>query len=290
MASDAENASLTLILNYRDLSAQVYDRVVAAARQHWTASGSYRDADITRIAGEVTKLVQAGQQSVSQLTALYLNSVLTASTGQPISSIASALPTVSDLNTLRGIAPKDEYQRPGVQVWTALSQGAPFEQAAKQGLDRLMSLVTTDIQMAQRWTEHRALNLSTAKFYRRVPRGTGSCMLCIIASTQRYHVKDLKPIHPGCHCTVAPLVLANGKAMQYDPGQIINRPVLEQAHADVKALTGGSDRGARDVGIGPNGKPAGYRDIQIRQHGELGPVLTWRSQHFTGPGDLADAA
>jgi len=272
-----QGTATAIIANYALLKAQVYERVEAAVKGHWFRAEHYDRDDIERIANEIIPLVQAGQKSISQLTALYLDTVLTAGTAVPLGAGSQTIGD-SDLPTLRGVSPSEEFLRAGITIWTALKDGDAYEAAVKKGLDRLVSLVTTDVQLAQRWTENRVLNLSEAKFWRRVPRGVGSCALCVLASTQRYHVRDLKPIHPGCQCTVAPIILRNGRAAQFDPGRILNEPLLEQLHKDIGSFAGGYDRG---------GRAPSYKDILIREHGELGPVLTWRDQHFTGPDSLA---
>lgn len=54
--------------------------------------------------------------------------------------------------------------------------------------------------------------------------------------------------------------------------------VLAATHAKVKAFTAITDRG---------GRAPDYRKLLItHKHGELGDVLAWRGQHFTGPSDI----
>ena len=109
--------------------------------------------------------------------------------------------------------------------------------------------------------------------FRRALNGPGDCALCVIASTQRYHAGDLLPIHPGCNCTVAPLGPGEGV------DQVIDPDLLERVHAQVEAMTGDVDRGAR----APD-----YRKLMVvREHGEIGPVLTWKQHEFTSAADLA---
>ena len=80
------------------------------------------------------------------------------------------------------------------------------------------------------------------------------------------------PIHPGCDCSVD-RVDAN-----FDPGQVIDPSTLEGTHGQVAEFAGIADRG---------GRAPDYRELIVTsENGELGPVLRWRNQNFTGPADL----
>jgi hypothetical protein len=79
------------------------------------------------------------------------------------------------------------------------------------------------------------------------------------------------PIHPGCDCGEQPIYGTE------DPGQIIDEQLLEATHEAIEERFGFSDRGAREID---------YRLIQVRDHGELGPLLTVRGQHFDGPSSI----
>jgi hypothetical protein len=85
-----------------------------------------------------------------------------------------------------------------------------------------------------------------------------------VASTQRYHKGDLLPIHPGCDCGEMPLYGTD------DPGQIINQQRLDATHEAVEARFGEFDRSAREID---------YRNIMVADHGEMGPVLTWKKHN-----------
>jgi hypothetical protein len=63
-----------------------------------------------------------------------------------------------------------------------------------------------------------------------------------------------------------------------DPGQVIDEEKLERIHDLVEEALGKSDRGGRAVD---------YRKIIVaNDHGEIGPVLGYRGQRFTGPDDI----
>lgn len=71
-----------------------------------------------------------------------------------------------------------------------------------------------------------------------------------------------------------------------DPSQqIIHPDRLEMIHSTIESQFGSSDRGARLI----DGKNSlsDYLDlISTREHGEIGPVLTWRDQHFTSASEI----
>lgn len=96
------------------------------------------------------------------------------------------------------------------------------------------------------------------------------CALCLLTSTVRYTRANLMPIHPGCGCRVLPIYGSE------DPGVVLNDRFAEGVHGIVR----------RDLGesyVDPGGRfgDAHYRDIIITNtHGELGPVLGVRGQHF----------
>ncbi len=185
---------------------------------------------------------------------------------------------IVDLAAIRGGVPNAEvYRRPAVTMRTALAEGQSFTDALAAGSKRLEHLVRTDLQLAH---THQARHTLTARrnrrrpqgwveAYRRVPSGTENCALCLIASTQRYWVKDLLPIHPGCDCGVAPLGPGEHLA------QVIDPELLEATHEQVERLTGIADRGGRAVD---------YRQLIVpTEHGEYGPTLAWRHQSRSSP-------
>ncbi|AHH20848.1 putative bacteriophage protein [Nocardia nova SH22a] len=169
----------------------------------------------------------------------------------------------------RGVPAEQVYRRPAVEVYTALSKDVALEEAVQRGQTRLESLIATDLQMAKVRQADASLKASGKKYFRRVLKGEHNCALCIIASTQRYRVGELMPIHPGCDCEVEPLD---------DPHTplILDRELLEATHQMVKEFGADSNRSAK-----------GYRDLIVtHEHGEIGPVMAWRKQKFAGPASV----
>ncbi|WDM16746.1 hypothetical protein J3S85_37930 [Streptomyces lavenduligriseus] len=249
----------------------IWTSVLGRVGRTWSGLGSWREADVRRFQRQALPVVLAGERQIATLTASYLE--------QLYRDIDARGPRVRlDLDSvtgraLRGVDPVDVYERPFKQTWTALSEGTSFDEALDQGTHRLETLIKTDLQLARTHTVREvAADMPRFSYTVRELQGEYDCALCIVASTQRYTKRDLAPIHPGCDCLVK-LVTADE-----DPGQVIDEQKLEQIHDAVAAALGDYDRGGRALD---------YRKILVtNDHGEIGPVLGFAGQRFTGPDDI----
>ena len=68
---------------------------------------------------------------------------------------------------------------------------------------------------------------------------SGSCGLCIVASTMKYTRGDLLPIHAGCNCETVEIYNIDGRII--DPGQQINEEDLFVFYREAKGSTRGWD-------------------------------------------------
>ncbi|MFG3014295.1 hypothetical protein ACGFZB_28530 [Streptomyces cinerochromogenes] len=249
----------------------VWTSVLGRVGRSWSGLGSWREADVRRFQRQALPVILAGERQIANLTASYLE--------QLYRDVDTRGPRVRlDLDAvtgkaLRGVDPVDVYERPFKQLWTALSEDTSFDDALDQGTHRLETLIKTDLQLARTHTVREvAADMPRFKYTVRELQGEYDCALCIVASTQRYLKKDLAPIHPGCDCLVKTVTA------DYDPGQVIDEQKLEQIHDAVAAALGDFDRG---------GRAFDYRKILVaNQHGEIGPVLGFAGQRFTGPDDI----
>ena len=263
-----------VIVGYNDAVYEVRRRVEAFARTMWGNAGSWRDSDIDRLVRLITPRVQAGQIRTAQLTAVYLASLETIRTGQKVTPV----PVDRELIlTARGVPAEDVYRRPAVTMYTALAGGQPMADALQMGITRLTSLVATDHQLAKTHQARSSLTAGGHEYMRRTLTGRENCAMCAIASTQRYRVQELLPIHPGCDCGVDTLTGAGG--------QVLDSERLELIHSAISSQFGGTDREARLLD-GGNDRSDFLDLIVTQEHGEYGPTLAWRDQHFTGPEDL----
>jgi hypothetical protein len=237
----------------------------------WTGLRSWRSADVQVFQRRALPVLLAGERQVASLTATYLDRIY-----RDIAGEASRARIDFDRVTgpaLRGIDLATEYTRPFTQVWTALSGGQPFDVALERGTSRLESLVKTDLQLARTHTAREVTDQQPGVQYTiRVPIGEYNCALCLVAATQRYRKRELLPIHPGCDCLVKTV------RADFDPGQVIDEERLNAIHAAVEAAGLRASRDARAID---------YRKLIIQHtHGEIGPVLGFKGQRFTGPDDI----
>lgn len=94
---------------------------------------------------------------------------------------------------------------------------------------------------------------------------SGSCGLCIVASTRLYTKGEPHEIHARCNCL--PMLVYEGA----DPGGIINLQDLERFY--------------REAGANRRNELKNTR-YQVDQHGELGPVLSRSGASFRTPDDV----
>lgn len=272
MAYEAEKR---VILSHQQALRAVRAAVKRYADQRWRSLGSYRDDDIERFIAQVVPVVESGQVKVSQLTNAYMDSLARVA-GR------SVTPAVVAQTGLRGVEMAEVYRRPAVSLYTALSEGKPLDEAIELGAQRLDSLLSTDLQMANvSAASEKMRDADGVVGYNRVLNETdATCALCVIASTQMYSKDDLMPIHPGCQCSVEPVYRKNAGAAQ---------AVNEERYAAVKEQLESQGITKTHTGTFKQGTEGNYRDltsIKVREHGEVGPVLTWKDQDFTGPADL----
>lgn len=256
---------------------EVRTRVRRFLDQVWEGLPDHREGQIEAFTRVVVAAVIAGQRDVASLTDSFLSRLLTQMTGNPFVPAGVATAAVVGEAVRGGTDPAEVYARPFVEVWTALSEGESFDSARARGHERLRKLAETDMQLAKTHASREVLtraadaNPERNIWYERVLVGDENCALCVVASTQRYHVRDLMPIHPACDCGVRPIV---GR----DPGQVINSERLEELHDTLNEQLGVSDRGGR--------APDYRKVITTRQHGEYGPTLTIGRHDFTGPDEV----
>jgi hypothetical protein len=260
-----------IVRAYIGMDSRIRDQVTAAVVNAFRALGSWREADIARFVDAVVPIVLGAQRQVGSITQAYLTALLADMAGEGVSSSTADVATGAVLR--KGADPAEVYARPIRTVWQGLAAGADLSTALDTAALRLAQILATDLQLAKTHAA-RAVLAGDERIvgYRRVLTGIKTCGLCVVASTQRYHRGDLMPIHPGCDCAVAPIIGTE------DPGHVLDEPLLEGTHQAIQDRFGTSDRSAR---------MPDYRDVLItHEHGEIGPVIARRGDHFTGPGDL----
>lgn len=237
-----------IIAGHRAALRRVRGGVDAFAQAAWVAQGSYRDADAARLSRLIVPRVQAGQLTVANLTSAYIASIATVRLGRTIAPV----PVSRDgILGARGVPADEVYRRPVAAVHRELAAGASYRDAVTRGATYLGVLIATDSQMAQVRQSRSSYTRRGVERFRRVLEGGKNCDLCIVASEQPYWSGDLMPIHAGCQCSTQPV--------------------------------GPGDEGTGIVDVGSLADP--QTRLAIRQHGEIGPVLTNAAHHFTGVDD-----
>lgn len=162
------------------------------------------------------------------------------------------------------------YTRPADVYRRTVSFGGSESEALDKALRRAQRLIQSDAQLADRESAAAQMEAVGVQHYRRVVRPelseTGTCGLCIAASTKVYKIQDLLPMHGECKCKTMPI--EDG----VDPGARINGVDLAQLYEDAGSTKAEELRRTR---------------YQVNQHGEFGPVLTNADEHFRGPKQVA---
>lgn len=255
---------------YQALSANYVDEAGAIAGNTFRNLGKWRDEDIATFVEQVSVPLQGIKRNAASSAIAYHEQVA------KISKRVFKAPSLSDLDlsmsALRNGANVNQvYGRPFVQMRMALAKGESFTDALDLGSRTATSFARTEVQLSRRQASlfARKANDNIVGFLRTLS-GSENCALCYVASTQRYRKGDLLPIHPACDCGEMPIY------GDTDTGQIIDQQLLDQSHEAV----------GQRFGIDVGGRDPDYRKIMIRDHGEMGPMLTVRGQKFTGPNSL----
>lgn len=259
-----------LVRQHSLASIALQDQLVRAISGTWQIAGGLDDAAAGDWLSLAVPIVQATQLQMSATTTAYLAATVADMTGRPMVLAGTPPDLVTGVRTRRGVPPEEVYHRPIVQARSLVAAGLPRDEALRRAGARAVSLATTDVQSAKLYTAQHFMSTTPGVVgYRRNLSGSHSCGLCVVASTRRYHKEQLMPRHPGCDCGVIPIVGA------HDPGEVINRDLLESMHANV-AATFGPDAVTRSVNTDP------YRElVQVYNHGEYGPTLARRGDHVS---------
>lgn len=229
-------------------TADVRARVLRYVEAAYGSLDSWRDTDIERFVAQVVPVIEGGQLRVAALTDAYLSRIASAVLEADIAPLG--IPRAAVV-AVRGVPTADVYARVGPTVWRALGDGRSLTDATRSGLTRALASAQTDLQLAKTHaiaygTEHSP----HVSGFARVPDG-GACDLCLLAGDNTYSRGDLMPIHERCACDVEPL---------FGDDQRVASPNPPAPESDV--------------------------EVDVADHGELGPVLVVAGQHFTSEDDF----
>jgi len=229
----------------------------------WGDFAVARDPDqVTALAARSATLVSSATSRMRLQTRSYNASVMR-ELGQKLT-----LPTSINPYPRANTSPLEVYGRPAHQFIYELSQGATVDDASAAAADRLEDIVQQDLAVVDRDESQRIYEENPVIVgYRRVihpelAKDGMSCGLCIVASDQWYGSDDLMPIHDHCHCLPMPIVQGD------DPGKQLNRDDLDKLYAAAGGTFGEQLKEVR---------------VSVNEHGELGPVLVKKGNHFRTP-------
>lgn len=159
-------------------------------------------------------------------------------------------------------APDRIFERAAETYRYEKSVGSDDGTANAAAESRIAGIVDNNLILAQRLAEQQTLSAvrdldKRVHGYRRVihpelSKG-GVCGMCVAAASRRYYLRELKPIHDRCNCSIAPIT------DEHDIGDLLNRDDLDKLYDQ-----SGSTKN-RDL------KKTRY---ELVDHHELGPVLT----------------
>lgn len=285
---------LEIVEAYGDLSTSLIKKVGQSAEQAFYALPDYRGAgQRQQFVGEYENILFGARLEAARLAIGFHQEIARANGKRYIPPTLKKEDFFPEglrrqMSMLGGSGRFEPYQtRPFREVYKVLGKGGSMTDAVAAGGARARILAQTDVQLARRQASLFARrDNDNIVGYIRVLTGAESCGLCYVASTQRYNKNNLNPIHPGCDCGELPIY------GDTDPGQVIDQYNLDRIHESFESRFGVSDPGARNLNIG---KFVEYKDgvrqadftlISIREHGELGPVLTRRKENFTTLDDI----
>lgn len=277
MPSDA--ASIQLVAAYQELMTGLRGQTSTAVAAAWSRLGSWDRRDVPRFVETVQPVVTAAQQQAATLTDSYIAAAGTQATGTAVAPAGLDPAGYTGGKVRGGVTAAEEFARPFHDYWTALGDGKSWDDAQMAGARRASDLADTDVALAARGAARDAMTAHKPRVvgYRRVMTGPKTCIFCAVASTKRYRIEDLMPLHVHCDCTVSP-IWGNK-----DPGNVINQQLL----SELRHGRSREDYWNQHGFIDQHGHPVpADKAIKVEQHGELGPVLISSTHHFTSPPDV----
>jgi hypothetical protein len=186
------------------------------------------------------------------------------------------LPDIEDAYPRSGSSIVEVYQRPARQTEHLIRERIKREpdtagwkvtdEEWAHFKERLSTIVSDDLAAVARDEATKVLRASPAIIgYRRVLHPefsqTGPCGLCIVAADRFYTKGELLPLHGNCKCTISPVTKTQDLGLQLNADDLarIYAAAGSTYAEDLKRIT-----------------------VQVRENGELGPILTRQGENFRG--------
>lgn len=213
-------------------------------------SSTPTDASASRFVADTVPLVLAAQAAAVDMVDAYLSTYAGIATGTSTRPVGLDPTEIIGAKARNGTFLETVYRRP---FWQWQRDGNRDAAAA-----RITTDVLTDIQLAQRDATWARMQVDERlPRWRRVTAGS-SCQLCTAAATRTYRNINQVHIHPGCDCTVEPVVDPAGAGP--DPSKL---PAIYRQLSDLRIPIGVTAAG-----------------VAVHEHGELGPTLAVPGHEF----------
>jgi hypothetical protein len=243
----------------------IAERLLLVLTALWATFTAYWEGQaVVDFATRVASLVSAAQNRAGGITEQHMRRQL-----QRVGVDLPATPLVSLPTDLRlGADTVQVYQRPVRKLrYLVAEEAAQEEQAAEIALQRLEKQAVTDLQLARATAAQQVLYAVPDRVigWRRIihPELGSVCGLCIAASDRVYGRIQRMDLHPGCKCTTAPVTATA------DPGRALNAADLQAIYAAAGNTT--------------ESRALAKTRIQVRENGELGPILMADGSEYLGP-------
>lgn len=212
---------------------------------------SERDPYVTSLAGRSLETLEDASEAARRESEAFYDIVLREFDLTPPEAVRTPVEYNRNVEN-----PLDVWTRPAIEYRRQKALGLPEPQALDKAIERASKIGSDDLAFGTRDGVGDIMQRSEVKFYRRVIRPemsqSGVCGLCVAASTRKYSVKELLPLHANCKCIVLPI------AGDEDPGHTFNQEDLQKLYK----LAGSTS--ATDL------TKVRYK---VDEHGELGPYL-----------------
>lgn len=244
-------------------------RKAVRARTTRMKDDDWRDYDaVTAFAADTKRIVNTYQRQQAALVNAYHARQLTMvsdRTAAPVEQI--------NVENLRGVPDTSTYGRLADHFRFLRDNDARLHTAAEAYelvAARAEAVADIDMLLAHREQEHRFLRskrIVTGWRYVVHPElsPSGTCGLCLAASDRVYNRTRRRAIHAYCKCEAVEIT--------GEPGQDFGFQLNQDDLGVIYAKAGGTKAG----------DALRRTRFTIREHGELGPVLTYRGQQFRGP-------
>lgn len=275
VATDDEKYTL-LVDTYAREHASIVEALIRALLQLWLPFSWWGRPDMVNAAAAASAVhVDAATRRARRLSRAFMIRQL-----ELMQAMPETLPPIIDTYERGGTPIVEVYKRPARQlehriredrkkVEREAGETPPWPERVsdeqwKTFTDRLTSIVEDDLAATARDEAQKVLwSAPRVVGYRRVIHPefskTGTCGLCVVASSRFYTKSELMPLHDKCKCTISPITA------KQDLGLRLNREDLDALY---KAAGSSYAEDLKRI------------KVEVREHGELGPILTERGDAF----------